>query len=41
MSRPLMHVVWLIFAVVAAAVFSVLAALLQVQVQAVWLLSDS
>ena len=40
-SHPLMHVVWLSFAAAAAAVFSVLAALLQVQGQAMWLLSDS
>ena len=40
MSRPLMHVVWLSFAAAVAAVFSVLAALLQVQARAMWLLSD-
>ena len=41
MSHPLMHVVWLFNVAAAAAVFSVLAVFLQVQGQAVWLLSDS
>ena len=39
MSRPLMHVVVLSFAAAVAAAFSVLAALLQGQDWAVWLLS--
>lgn len=41
MSHPLMSVVLLFCAAAVAAAFLVLAALLQVQVQVEWLLSDS
>lgn len=41
MFHPLMHFVWLFYVAAAAAVISVLAAFLQVEGQAVWLLNDS